>query len=193
MFGTCFVTFSCFDYDDFAKNYNIQGIYHFGINDKSEIGYNTLLISPKGLDWAKNFTKIVFLSPVIDEGYITALSKHTTAEIYIPIDKNNDSRKFSGLDLSRETYGKIYKSLSSVSGRQIYNEFDLYDKLNLAPEISFSSFYFALKVFNELELIKIEESQQIVVYTNKTKKNPLENSKLYNMIIQLKEASKRRN
>ncbi len=193
VFGTCFVTFSCFDYVDFAKNYNIQGIYHFGINDKSEIGYNTLLISPKGLDWAKNFTKIVFLSPVIDEGYITALSKHTTAEIYIPIDKNNDSRKFSGLDLSRETYGKIYKSLSSVSGRQIYNEFDLYDKLNLAPEISFSSFYFALKVFNELELIKIEESQQIVVYTNKTKKNPLENSKLYNMIIQLKEASKRRN
>ncbi len=191
VFGTCFVTFSCFDYVEFSKNYNTQGIYHFGINDSDEIGYNSLLISPKGLDWAKNFTKIVFLSPCVDENYIYALSKATNAEIYLPIDKKNDAKKYAGVDLDRNTYAQIYKKLEKFAGRPIYNEFDLYDKLEIENEISFMTFYSALKVFAELELISIIEEAQIIVYINKKNKTPLTNSKLYQKLTTLKETLRR--
>lgn len=188
VFGTAFVTFSCFDYVEFAKNYNVSGIYHFGINDESEIGYNCLLISPKGLDWAKNFSKIVFLSPVLDEGYITALNKVTTAEIFVPVDKKADLRSLSGIDLSRETYGRIYKALLSASGKHAYNEFDLYDKLKIENSVSFTTFFACLCVFEELDLVRIEENGKYVVWVNKNKKNPLENSKLFQTLTLLKKS-----
>ncbi len=191
VFGTCFVTFSCFDYVEFAKNYSVQGIYHFGINDSDEIGYNSLLISPKGLDWAKNFNKIIFLSPVVEEGYIAALNKATSAEIYLPVEKKSDVKKYAGVDLDRSTYAKIYKKLETVCAKTIYNVFDLYDRLDITGEVSFMSFYSALKVFDELELINIVENDQIIIYLNKRKKNPLTNSSLYNKLLGLKESSRR--
>lgn len=188
VFGTCFVTFSCFDYVDFAKNYNVQGIYHFGINDESEIGYNSLLISPKGLNWAKNFTKIVFLSPVIDESYLSVLSKATSAEIFVPIDKKNDVKKYAGVDLDRETYAHIFKALEKFNGKTLYNEFDLYDKLQIEEKVSFMSFYSALQVFDELGLITIPENEQLTIYINKNKKNQLTNSELYCKLERIKSA-----
>lgn len=191
VFGTAFVTFSCFDYVEFAKNYNVQGIYHFGINDEREIGYNSLLISPKGLDWAKNFNKIIFLSPVVDEGYLSALSKVTSAEIFLPIDKKNDAKKYAGIDLERQTYANIFNKLESVSGKSFYNEFDLYDALEFGADLTFMSFYCAFKVFEQLGLISISQGDQISVHVNKKKKNPLTNSGLYNKLVLLKESFRR--
>ncbi len=65
VFGTCFVTYSCFEYVNFCQQYDTKGLYYFGIYDSNVLGYNSLLLSPKGIEWAKNFSKIVFLSPVL--------------------------------------------------------------------------------------------------------------------------------
>lgn len=185
VFGTCFVTFSCHDYVNFSKTYNTKNIYHFGIYDKNEIGYNTLLLSPKGLGWAKNFNKIVFLSPVLDSAYIAALQKETSAEIYIPIEKQTDYRRFTTIDLSRETFGRIFNAICSRAGKPIYNIFELYDKINLSG-ISFMTFYAAFLVFQELGLIRVVEDEQLVVHANRTSKRQLTDSTLYNTLNLLK-------
>lgn len=190
VFGTCFVTFSCFDYVEFCKQYNIDSIYHFGIYEDSAIGYNSLLLSPKGLSWAKNFSKIVFLSPIIDEKFISALNAITEAEIFIPVEKEGDSKKFAGVDNSRDTFGKIYKEITKFNGKSIYNVFDLYEKSNLQIQVSFFTFYTAMLVFNELGLINIIDEKDIIIKINKNVKVELSNSKIYQRIALLKDALK---
>ncbi len=189
VFGTAFVTYSCHDYVEFSKNYNTKNIYHFGIYDASEIGYNSLLLSPKGLDWAKNYSKIVFLSPLLDSAFVSALNRTTNAEIYLPIEKDTNYKKFAGLDLSRETFGRIFNALRAKAGKPVYNIFDLYDKTAVAG-VSFASFYVAVKTFAELEIINIVEGEGITVYVNKTAKRELTDSKLYNKLMLLKSALK---
>ena len=193
VFGTCFVTYSCHDYVEFNKNYNTQGIYKFGIYEDKEIGYNSILLSPKGIGWAKNFTKIVFLSPVLDLKYISALNKVTNADIYLPVENMGDPRKFAGIDLSRNTFAKVYKALVGKSGKQIYNVFELYDKCDIASQISFSTFYSAMLVFNQLGLIEIEDADQIIIKVNKTKKKDLTESSIYNKLMLLKNTFKGEN
>ena len=193
IFGTCFVTYSCFDYVEFTRDYNIQGIYQFGIYDDKEIGYNSILLSPKGIAWAKNFLKIIFLSPVIDMNFIKALNKVTDAEIYLPIDKKGDPRKFAGVDLDRQTYAKIFKTLYSKAGKQVYNVFELYDKCDFGMQISFSTFYLALLVFNQLGFIEVEEKEQIKVIVKKGVKRDLITSSIYNNMVLLKETFKGEN
>ena len=192
VFGTCFVTYSCFDYVEFAKNYNTQGIYQYGIYEDKEIGYNSLLLSPKGINWAKNFNKIVFLSPVIDMNFIAALNKVTDAEIYLPVDKKGDPRKFAGIDLDRTTFARIFKALVSKSNRQIYNVFELYDRCDF-KDISFNTFYASLLVFNQLGFINIEDGEQIILKINKSVKKDLTQSSIYNNLLLLKNTFKGEN
>lgn len=187
VFGTCFVTYSCFDYVEFAKNFSTSGIYNFNIYSDSEIGYNSLLLSPKGINWVKNFDKIVFLSPVCDLNFISAINQISDAKIYLPFEKNEDKRKFSGVDLSRISFGRIFKALSYKSGKSVYNVFDLYDKCDFGNAISFSTFYVALLVFNELKLIKIDEGEQVTITINKDKKSELNLSKIYKQILEIKD------
>ncbi len=189
VFGTAFVTYSCFDYVEFSKNYSTKNIYHFGIYDSSEIGYNSLLLSPKGLDWAKNYSKIVFLSPVLDSGFISALNSVTNADIYLPIEKDANYKKFAGLDLSRDTFGRIFNALRAKAGKTVYNVFELYDKTNLTG-VSFASFYVAFKTFAELGLINVVDNEGLTIYINKSAKRELTQSRLYNKLMLLKSTFK---
>lgn len=192
VFGTCFVTYNCHDYVNFSKNYNTKNIYHFGIYDTNEIGYNSLLLSPRGLDWAKNFSRIVFLSPVLDSAFISALNKVTKAEIYLPIEKEKSLRKFSGIDLSRETFGKVFNALRAKAGKSMASVFDLYEKIGFA-DVNFITFYSALLTFKQLNLIDYIEKDQFVVYLNKNEKHQLTDSRLYNTLNLLKNTYRRGN
>ncbi len=189
VFGTAFVTYSCYDYVEFSKNYSTKNIYHFGIYDASEIGYNSLLLSPKGLDWAKNYSKIVFLSPVLDSGFISALNQVTNAQIYLPIEKDGNYKKFAGLDLSRETFGRIFNALRNKAGKPMYNIFDLYEKAAITG-VSFASFFVAIKAFEELGHINVVDGENLTIYINKTVKKQLTQSKLYNKLMLLKSTFK---
>ncbi len=186
VFGTCFVTYSCFDYIEFTKNFNTNGIYNFNIYGDNEIGYNSVLLSPKGIDWVKNFNNIIFLSPILDNNFISAINKISDAKIYIPFKDKENERKFSGIDISRATFGKVFKAISAKNGKNLFNVFELYDKCDLEPNVSFLTFYTAMLVFNELGLIKILEEDNMKILINKDKKTDLSLSKIYQNILKLK-------
>ncbi len=181
VFGTAFVTYSAYDFVNFSREYSKDNIYYIGICDENCTGYNSLLLSPRGLAWAKNFNRIVFLSPVLDEGVLSELNNLTKAEIFLPIDREIDKQRYSTLDLSRETFGKIFKSLISKNYVKCNSIFDYYAKIKY--KIGFDTFYVAYLVFKELGLISEIDGQ--ISQVNNVKKT-LTESKLYNKISLIK-------
>ena len=194
VFGTCFVTYSCHEYVSFCKKYNTKNIYHFGIYDEREVGYNSILLSPRGVDWAKNYSKIVFLSKDINVGFISAINKVSSAQIYIPIEKRNDIRNFAGMDLSHDTFAKVFSKISNNASKAVYNVFELYDKCEFGDDVSFATFYCAMIVFNQLDIIKITEvNGQILLKIDKKHKKELSESDLYKNLSLLNDTFKGEN
>lgn len=185
IFGTAFVAYSAYDFVAFSKNYSKDNIFHVGFFDENCVGYNSLLLSPIGTNWAKNFNKIVFLSPVLDEGFVAELAQWSNAEIFVPIEKDFDKQRFQNLDLSRETFGRIFKALTTKNYIKYHTIFEIYQN-KMVGKVNFDSFYVAYLVFKELGLIKIEKDCFLAISQNTSKKNNLTESKLYNKLMLIK-------
>ena len=185
VFGTAFVAYSAYDFVNFSKNYSKDNIYHVGIVGDSCVGYNSLLLAPTGINWAKNFNRIVFLSPVLDENFIAALNEVTKAEIFVPIEREFDKQRFVNLDLSRETFGKIFKALTNKNYMKYYSVFDLYQN-KFKGVVGFDTFYVAFLVFKELGLISVDVDTMMVISERKNEKKMLTESALYNKLNLLK-------
>lgn len=186
VFGTAFVAFNGYEYVNFAKTYSRQGIYYYGMCDNFCAGYNSLLLSPMGTAWAKNFSRIVFLSPILEEGYISQLGKETSAEIFVPVDKNGKLSRYNQLNLSRENFGRIYSILSSKSGMIFSDIFDCYDKLFASRKYKFLDVYVAIEVFKELQLLSVSYAPYFKFAPIKDKKRNLTESKIYNKLSLIK-------
>ncbi len=186
VFGTAFVAFSGYDYVSFAKTYSHQGIYYYGFCDKVCFGYNSLLLSPEGVDWAKNFDKIVFLTPVLEEGYISRLNEITSAQIYLPMQAEAKPAKYSSLNLSRENFGKIYSLISSKQNAYFTDVFDLFDKVFAPRKFKFIDVFVAVKVFEELGLLKEEKDALVRFVPDTSHKENLSQSKIYSKLSLLK-------
>lgn len=185
VFGTAFVAYSAYDFVNFSKEYSKDNIFHIGICNDDCIGFNSLLLSPKGVNWAKNFNRVVFLSPVLDESFVSELNKVTKAEIFVPMDREIDKNRFSHLDLSRETFGKVFKALTARNFNRYYSIFDVYQN-KMKGQVGFDSFYAGFLVFKELALISVEEGDTFVVERTKGEKKNLTDSPLHNKLLLLK-------
>lgn len=185
VFGTAFVAYSAYDFVNFSKDYSKENIYHIGVCEESCIGYNSLLLSPIGTDWAKNFSKIVFLSPVLDEGFVAEINKVSKAEIFVPMEREMDKQRFLNLDLSRETFGKVFKALTAKNFMKYYSIFDIYQN-KMKGKTNFDTFYVACLVFEELGLISVQVDTFMFVSQNKNIKKSLTESTLYNKLLLIK-------
>ncbi len=185
VFGTAFVAYSAYDFVNFSKNYSKENIFHVGICEETCVGYNSLLLSPVGIEWTKNFSKIVFLSQVMDEGFLARIREVSKAEIFVPMEKAVDKQRFAALDLSRETFGRIFKALTAKNFVKYYSIFDIYQN-KMKGKVGFDTFYVAYLVFLELGLISVEKETFIFISQNKDVKKALTESKLYNKLTLLK-------
>jgi len=185
IFGTAFVAYSAYDFVNFSRNYSKDNIYHIGFFDEFCIGYNSLLLAPEGVEWAKNFSKIVFLSPVLDEGFLSELNEVSKAQIFVPMEREIDTQRYQNLDLSRETFGKIFKALTSRNFSKSYNIFDVY-QTRMKGKVGFDTFYVAYLVFKELGLIAVEKDVLLSINQRTNVKKALTESKLYNKLNLLK-------
>lgn len=186
VFGTAFVTFNGYQYVEFAKTYSGQGLFYYGICDRICSGYNSLLLSPIGVEWAKNFSRIIFLSPVLEEGYISEINKISDAEIFLPSSKTENLSRYASINLSRDNFGKIYSLLSSKSNIVFTDMFDCFEKIFAQKKFKFLDFFTALKVFEELNLINIDCEKGFKVLPIKDVKKNLTDSKLYNKLSLIK-------
>lgn len=185
VYGTAFVTFSAYEFVAFSKNYSKDHIFHVGFYDDSCLGYNSLLLSPTGVNWAKNFDKIVFLSPVLDQGYLSEIAKVSHASLFVPIDKQDDKNRFFTLNLSREAFGKVFKALVAKTNAKFYSPFDFYES-KLKGKVNFDTFYVAYLTFMQLGLIRKQEDAYFNVVEVKNVKKSLLDSNLYNKLLLIK-------
>lgn len=183
VYGTCFVTYSAYEFVNFLKSYTKDNLYHIGIYDEDCIGYNSLLLSPKGVNWAKNFDKIIFLSNVLDSGYLSEIQKISKAEIYLPMNIKEDKNRFNNLSLSRESFGKVFKAL--IGKGNFYSPVDFYEN-RLRGKVSFETFLVAYLTFMDLGLIKRVDDKFFNFIEVKNIKKPLTDSKFYNKLLLLK-------
>ena len=182
-FGTCFVATNLRDYNSFLESYNTENIVTNSIFGGSEQnGFNTVFLCPERLDFVKHYENIVFLSPVINKGYLTAINNLSDAKVYLPLNK---SASFNPqLDLSRGKLGEIYSALRGFRGGFVSID-DLYSKLKISS--SYENFVVAIKVFEELKILSYNILNEIkYIEIHDEKKVELKNSKFYNLANLLK-------
>ena len=185
VYGTCFVTYSGYEFVNFLKNYTKDNLYHIGIYDEECVGYNSALLSPRGTMWAKNFDKIIFLSPVLDSGFLSEIQKISNAEIFLPIEAKIDRERFNNINLSRECFGRIFKALTSRSSVTYYSPVDFYEA-KLKGKVSFDTFIAAYLTFLELGLIKQADDKFFNYIEVKNIKKSLTEAKIYNKVLLIK-------
>ena len=186
LYGTLIIAGSKKSYDDFLSNHKLDYIYHEFMFWSNSNNYTRLIVSPI-FDSSMNlagYEKIIFLDTPVGDGLISFINKRSMATIYVP-NISNELDFIAGLNTSREallaTYG-IIKANSDLSSYSIFNYFKLLN--SRASTITPSDFVYALAVFNELGLIKVNgDPFKITVQTGV--KCDLEQSSIFNYIKNL--------
>ncbi len=191
VFGTAFVAYSAYDFVNFSRTFSKDNIFHLGVFDELCTGYNSLLLSPVGINWAKNFSRIVFLSPCLDEDFISRLNEVSGAEIFVPMERQFDTQRFAALDLSRETFAQVFKALT---GRNFLKNFSLMDIFcnKMKGKVSFDTFLAAYLVFKELGVIDVKKDILFEIVQVPNVKKQLTESVLYNKLMLLKNSLERK-
>ena len=104
------------------------------------------------------------------------------------MDKNVDYKKFSSIDLSRQTFAKIYSALSAKKNKTYNTIFELFDEISSVVKVTFSTFYSALETFQELGFISIIDDGGISIKINKQNKKELTCSKVYSKLCAFQQA-----
>lgn len=182
-FGTIFVTNKLSNYNEFINKYCLDNIYQkFVFNNYSSGGFNAISIYPTDINMFKDYSKIIFLEPVLDKSYLAKISQISKAKIYIPKNGTFDKKLFSSIDTRREKIGDFYNALKSINDKPFVNELHAYNRMLKLKRTSFKNFHAYLMIFEELNLITISNNEGFVVTINNNCKTDLKNSKVYNYI-----------
>ena len=192
VYGTLFVANEYNTYINFKAIYDSNGIIKnriMNINDAT--GLNAIVLAPTNFDCFNTFSRIIFLDPILNMGYLSALQKTTMSTIYLP---NNQDLRYSILDninLDRAEFGRYFRLIqfaqeNQITGYYTYNLFNnIMQKLKEKTKYSYLQFFVCLLVFNELGIVETDE--QLTKITKITsKKNPLNASGFYNRLFSLK-------
>ena len=187
-FGTAYVANSENSYRKFLELVDSESVSKLDVCTGTEnSGLNCLFVCPSKVDFARSYSKIIFLDPVVDMSYIAQINKISRAKVFVPNKKLNPTF-FKNLDTSREKLGGIYKHIIASTGN--YNNFgEVYNNMKYRRNINFSykEYYFAFLVFEELGFISLEKSgEQYALKVNKTEKTDLSKSKIYEAVVGLK-------
>lgn len=192
VYGTLIVAFDYNTYINFKAVYDSNNIFRnriFSIND--ETGLNTILLAPKDFTSFNTFSRIIFLDPVLNMGYLTELKKYTKSTIYLPHMVSSFNSILNEISLSRQVFGEYFRLMqfaheNGVRGYYTYHLFkNILSKIKDKTSYNYLQFYVCLNVFKELGIIITDDDDcEIKQITNV--KNPLNASAFYNRLNILK-------
>lgn len=142
---------------------------------------STLVFALNSVENLNNFNKIVLLQSPLCTDYLSVLGKGSNVKIFVP------SKQICPLDIKcdRESLLDIFKTIKDMILRKktYKNISDFYYEISkkFRLKFSFSSFYLAFLIFNELKLIETLKKENIEIKINKIKTD-LENSSIYRKI-----------
>lgn len=191
VYGTLIVVNDYNTYINFKSIYDSNNIFRnriFKIND--ETGLNTIILAPTDFASFNTFSRIIFLDPILNMGYLSELKKFTKSTIYLPHFQTSTYSILKKINLSRQEFGRYFRLIqfayeNKINGYYPYNMF-----INILTKIkdknySYLQFYICLLVFKELGIVITNEiDTEIINITNK--KNPLNASAFYNKLSTMK-------
>lgn len=196
VYGTLIVANDYNTYINFKAVYDSNNIFinrAFEIND--ETGLNTILLAPTNFKSFNTFSRIIFLDPVLNMGYICEIQKHTKSTIYLPHMHENPCSVVKNIDLSRSEFGRYFRLMqfaceNKISGYYSYNLFkNILSKIKDKSKYSYLQFICCLLTFKELGIIEVNENNTEILKIN-NKKNQLNASAFYNKLNALKVQNK---
>lgn len=192
VYGTLIVANDYNTYINFKSIYDSNNIFRnriFDIND--ETGLNTIILAPTNFKSFNTFSRVVYLDPILNMGYLCELKKHTKSTVYLPHSPASNSLLLRNIDLSRAVFGKYFRLMqfafdNKILGYFTYNMFsNIKSKIKDKEDYSYLQFFVCLQVFKELGIIITDENDsEIIEITNV--KNPLNASAFYNRLSTLK-------
>ncbi len=192
VYGTLIVAFDYNTYINFKSVYDSNNIFKnriFTIND--ETGLNTILLAPTDFKSFNTFSRIIFLDPVLNMGYLTELKKYTKSTIYLPYMMSTSNQMLKNINLSRQVFGEYFRLIqfayeNGVKGYYTYNFYkNILSKIKDKFSYNYLQFYVCLNVFKELGIIITDERDTQIVEITKVK-SPLNSSAFYNRLNTLK-------
>lgn len=196
VYGTLIVANDYNTYINFKSVFDSNNIFKnrvMNIND--ETGLNTIVLAPSNFDCFNTYSRIIFLDPVLNMGYLSALQKHTKSTVYLPHMIDNAGTILSNINLSRNEFGRYFRLMqfaleNKITGYYCYNLFkNILTKIKTKENYSYLQFFVCLQVFKELGIvITNEQDTEVLKITNV--KNPLNSSAFYNRLNTLKHGNK---
>ena len=196
VYGTLIVANDYNTYINFKSIYDSNNIFRNRVMTvDDETGLNTIILAPTNFDSFNTFSRIIFLDPVLNMGYLSALQKATKSTVYLPHSAEGVSNLLKNIDLSRNEFGRYFRLIqfayeNKITGYYCYNFFkNILQKIKDKSNYSYLQFFVCLQVFKELNIINTNEADtEIVKLTNV--KNPLNASVFYNRLSTIKTNNK---
>lgn len=191
VFGTAFIASTTRAYEDFINTYDLTNIHSVKLVDACSSGYNSVLLAPKDISFAKRYKRIIFLDQVLDLSYISAINEISNVEVYIPENSKYSKTLIENLYLDRGHFGKIYHELLKHQNIEFVSILSLYSAIvkDSKMKLNFNNFIVPFYVFKELNIIEMDENKIEFIYQiNKEIKTELNNSKIYNTLNLIKKS-----
>lgn len=190
IFGTVFIANTVDAYNEFIKTYDMSNIYSVNIVDVCSAGYNSILLAPKDLSFAKKYKKVIFLDQILDFGYIAEIKNISpNCQIFIPNANKYSKTIFNNLRLDRSHFASIYNALLTFQNTEFVSILSVYSSVvkQCKLHINFNNFIVPFYVFKQLNIINVDEENKAFVYRiNKNIKTDLSKSSIYNTLNLIK-------
>lgn len=194
VYGTLIVANDYNTYINFKSIYDSNNIFRnrvFEIGDAT--GLNTILLAPTNFEYFNTFSRIIFLDPLLNMGYLNELQRHTKSTVYLPHMPDTNFSILKNVSLQREIFGKYFRLIqfacdNKITGYYCYNLYkNILAKTKQKTDCNYLQFFVCLEVFKELGLVVTDENNtKIEAIINK--KNPLNASSFYNRLNSIKTA-----
>ena len=192
VFGTLFIANTVKAYNTFIEKYDLTNIYSVNIVDADPTGFNSVLLAPKDISFAKRYSKIVFLDQVLDLSYIAFINKISNAKIYMPVDTKYSRNILDNLFLDRKHFANVYQQLLVHQNKEYVSILSVYSAIikDRKMNINFNNFIVPYYVFKQLNIIVENNNTSAFVYSiNKNIKTDLNKSSIYNSLNLIKKTS----
>lgn len=192
VYGTLIVANDYNTYINFKAIFDVNNIFRtriFELND--DTGLNTIILAPRGFNGFNTFSRIIFLDPVLNMGYLSALHQATRSTVYLPHMVATSNSLLRNVDLSRQEFGRYFRLIqyaydNKVSGYNTYNLFkNIITRIKDKGKYSYLEFFICIQTFKELHIIETNDNDsEILNITNE--KHPLNSSAFYNRLNTMK-------
>lgn len=177
-YGTIYICYSKQTYLEAIKSNAKLNALSYKLENKSPC--NTIAFSLYEKEDLSNYKNLVFLDRPLSLGYIDNLLLNKDCNVYYVDNlKAVKELKKDLLEYSKlgNVYMKICESIRKFSNFDIYS---LFLDIEKTTNVNYNNFVLALHIFIDLGLIKEVDNKFTIV---KGVKNPINNSKLYNLVL----------